>query len=566
MTIKGTGAAPGIALGRVQIYIKNKIQPARAFVPAGEEQSHLDRYQFVKNQALNELEEVRLSVGKLDPEKAEIFAAHKDIVNDIVINEEIPAKILNDLWTGDWAIYHVYETFLSVMRQTPSPSLAERAADIEDVRNRLLKIWYGQNSTDLGALTEPVIIAAKELLPSDTAAMNRDKVLAILTETGGITSHSAIIARSYGIPAVLGIQGLLERVTQGQLAAVNAASGIVILDPDSAARQEYALLYSAFQKEREAALTFLDKECQTADKIKIDIGLNISTAAENEFEAAAYADSVGLFRSEFLYLGRDTLPSEEEQFFQYKKVLECFGKRAVILRTLDVGADKMLSAVTQVREDNPFLGNRGIRFCFNNPSVFKTQVRACLRASVYGNLWLMFPMIGSIDDIKKAKAYVNSVKEELKNEGKETASVKIGIMIEIPSIALIADHAAKEADFASIGSNDLCQYICAADRLNSEVGHYYQQYHPAMIKMIRETVKAFDNAGKPISICGEIAGDTKALPLLIGLGLRKFSMGAASIADIKRVISSVTVKDCKIIAEKALGLCSAGEVKTFLNI
>jgi phosphotransferase system enzyme I (PtsI) len=562
MVLNGKGAAPGIAVGEIFLYKKNNNVPAESFVPAGEEQLQLNRYIEVKKQAINELEEIRLSMQKRDPQKAEIFKAHQEIVDDIVINEEIPARILGEHWSGDWAIYQVYETVLVVLRKTGDPLIAERAADFNDVRSLLLRLWYGEKSERLSALKEPVIIAAHDLMPSDTASMDKDNVLAILTETGGLTSHTAIIARSYGIPTVLGIQGLLDVVKQGQFAAVNADEGTVILEPEKNIADIYIKKSDAFRRDRLAAESFRDVEGRTADGVKIDIGLNIEDA---QVSMAECVDSVGLFRTEFLYMGRSTLPSEDEQFSVYREVLECFNEKPVILRTLDIGGDKRLLSMEMPCEENPFLGNRALRFCFSHPEIFTAQIRACLRACVYGNLWLMLPMVASIDDIRKAKEKIASVKEELKKEGKAVGKVKIGIMIEIPSIALLAGHAAKEVDFASIGSNDLCQYLCAADRMNSEVEDYYQSYHPAMFKIIKETVSAFNEAGKPISICGELGSDRIAVPALIGLGMRKLSMGSSSVAPVKRVISSLTVKKAEEMAKKVLSFSTAAEVKQYLT-
>jgi phosphotransferase system enzyme I (PtsI) len=562
MLLTGKSAAPGAAVGSIYIYNKKSIIPAENFVKEEEKQSHHARYLSIKEQAKVELEKLRVSLQKIDPQKAEIFYAHQEIVDDIIINEEIPAKILNDLWTGDRAIYHVYETVLQVLRKTPDSLVSERAADFDDVRALLLKLWYGQKNESLDCLKDTVIIAAHALNPSDTASLDKNKVLAILTETGGQTSHTAIIAKSYGIPAVMGIKGLLDFVKQGQQAAVDATEGTVILDPDNDVKNKFIKKSNDFRRDREDAETFRYRECCTSCGEKIDIGVNISN---DEPDAAGYADLVGLLRTEFLFLGRDSLPSEEEQFVYYRKVLESFSQKPVILRTLDIGADKQISSIPISHEENPFLGNRGIRFCFNNPEIFKTQIRALLRASVYGNLWLMFPMIGSIDDIHRGKKIIEEVKCALKKEGVKIADFKIGIMIEVPSIALIADIAAKEVDFASIGSNDLCQYICAADRMNVAVEGYYSPYHPAMFRLIKETIVSFAHEGKPLSICGEIAGDPLVMPVFIGLGLRKLSMGAASIAAAKRTIASVSLKKAAEIAEKVLQLPTAAEIEKYLN-
>jgi len=565
MVLSGKGAAPGAAVGSIFIYNEKYNIPAEAFLKEGQEQSHLDKYLSVKSLALEELEKIRLSMQKIDPSKADIFIAHKEIVEDIIINEEIPAKILNDRWAGDWAIYQVYETVLAVLKQTSDPLISERAVDFDDVRALLLKFWYGQNESALASLKEPVIIASRQLKPSDTAGLNKDKVLAILTEEGGITSHTAIIAKSYGIPAVLGIEGLLGFVSQGQLAAVNATEGTVILDPEEAQTGEYRKITCDYQRDKTKTEAFRKGEAYTSCGQKIEIGVNISGANNDELHAEGYTDSVGLFRTEFLYIGRNTLPTEEEQFAVYRKVLETFGKKCVVLRTLDIGGDKQLPGLEYKPEENPFLGNRALRFCFSNPDVFITQIKAALRASIYGNLWLMFPMAGSLDDIRTAKDFAAQAKDELQSEGKEFAEIKTGVMIETPSIAMISDLVVEEVDFASIGSNDLCQYMCAADRINSAVESYYQSYHPAMLRIIKKIAEPFNNAEKPISICGELGGDPLASPLLIGLGLRKLSMGAASVAGVKRAVASVSVAESQEIAEKALQFSTAAEVERFLR-
>ncbi|MCL1958230.1 MAG: phosphoenolpyruvate--protein phosphotransferase [Spirochaetes bacterium] len=565
MVLRGKGTAQGFAVGRIYIYNEKFNTPAEKVVPVGKEQAQLDYYYSIKKEALNELDKIKRSLEGVDPLKAEIFDAHKEIVEDIIINEEIPARILNDHWAGDWAIYHVYGTVIAVLKKTADPLIAERAADFDDVRAMLLRLWYGQKTNSLSELKEPSIIVAHEIKPSGTAGINNGKVLAILTEEGGVTSHAAIIAKSFGIPAVLGIDGLLNYAKQGQYAAVDAMEGAVILDPEEDTIKDYRKRSDDFSRARKDAEVFLKKESRTACGEKIDIGLNISSANDSELHAQSYADSVGLFRTEFLFLGHSSLPSEEDQFNSYRKVLKSFGKKPVILRVLDIGGDKQISTIEQKKEDNSFLGNRGIRFCFSYPDIFITQLRAAFRASTYGNLWIMLPMIGSLDDIKRAKEIIEETKNKLIKEKFQIGDVKIGIMIEVPSIALIADLAAKEVDFASIGSNDLCQYVCAADRMNAVVEDYYQSYHPAIFKLIKETVEAFKRAEKPISICGEMGGDPLAVSALIGCGLRKFSMGAASIAAVKRAIAGITVARAEEISQKMLELSTAEEIESFLN-
>ena len=563
MTLQGKCAVPGVAVGSIYIHNNSFTIPKESLCPAGEEQVHLDRYFFIKKQAISELD---LIVQKLnDDPKAAIFIAHKEIVDDIIINEEIPAKIKNEQWAGDWAIYQVYETVLAVLKNTPDPLISERACDFDDVRSLLLRLWYGQKNEGLNTLTEPVIVAARELMPSDAAGMDKGRILAILTEIGGLTSHAAIIAKSYGIPTVLGITGLLDSVKQGQTAAVSADAnkGTVILNPDKNTADEYQKKAKKYQQDKKEEQTYFSREGFTACGKKIDIGLNVANVGA-DLAAEQYVDSVSVFRTEFLYMGRNSLPSEDEQFEVYRKVLECFGERPVIIRTLDIGGDKQIAGMKPLNtEENPFLGVRALRLCFNYPDIFMTQIKAALRAS-NGNLWLMLPMVTSIEDIRKAKEYIAAAAEELKKEGITVSPYKFGIMIEIPSIALIADLAAKEVDFASIGSNDLCQYLCAADRMNAETEEYYQSYHPGMLRLLKDVISAFDNAGKSISICGELGGDPMAVPLLIGLGLRKLGMNASSIAAVKRKLAGCSVKQCEELAGLALACQTAAEVKTVL--
>jgi phosphotransferase system enzyme I (PtsI) len=564
MILKGKSAASGYAVGKIFIHNNHYKIPVECFVSDNEVQFQISRYFSVKKEALKELEKIKSSVKKYDPIKAEIFQAHQEIIEDIIINEEIPSKISKEHWSGDWAIYQVYETVLVVLRQTPDPVISERAADFEDIRSLLLRLWYGNKKDELAEITDPVILTANELHPSDTARIDKNKVLAILTGKGGISSHSAIIAKSFGIPAVLGIIGLLDFVKHGQLAAVNAYEGEIILDPDKNLADEYSEKSILFRQNNILLQKFLKRESCTKDGEKIDIGLNIEDVSDEELSASEYTDSVAVFRTEFIYLKEDTLPSEDEQYSVYRKVIEHFGNRPVILRTLDIGGDKQLSCMKIPSEDNPFLGNRALRFCFSNPDIFKTQLKAALRASVYGNLWLMFPMVASLEDIRMAKEHIVLAKDALKKEKIAFNEIKTGIMIEIPSIAFMASEAAKEVDFASIGSNDLCQYLCAADRMNVEVEKYYQSYHPAMFRIIKEIVTSFTKAGKSISICGELGSDSLAVPLLIGLGLRKFGMGAASVAAVKKSISSITLKKCEEVAQQVLKLSTASEIKNYL--
>jgi phosphotransferase system enzyme I (PtsI) len=570
--LKGEGVSPGAAAGKIFLYEPFSVKVEERFLE-NDDGVEFARYLEVKAAAAGELEILRDTLKKDDPEKAKIFTAHLDILDDPVINEEIETGIKTERLAGQWAVWKSYETFIRMVKKAKNALIAERAADFEDVRKRLLRIWSGAEKSDLGFPNEPVILAARDLLPSDTVSLNKNNVLAIITETGGATSHSAIIARGYGIPAVLGIAGLLEAVRPSgptavpQNAAVDAGSGEVFVDPDEGRIAEFTLRRKKFLEDREETLRFLGLEAFTKDRVRIELGLNIGKADDKELEGAAYTDFSGLFRTEFLFMGRDRLPDEDEQYAAYRKVLERYGKKPVTLRTLDIGGDKPLPALKLPVESNPFLGNRALRLCFTHPDIFITQLRAAIRASAHGNLWLMFPMAGSLDDIRKAKSYVDDIKAEFRVKNIPfNGAFKIGIMIEIPAIAMIADRVVREVDFASIGSNDLCQYLCAADRVNPVVAEYYQSYHPGLFRMIRDTVTVFNDAGKPISLCGELGGDTGALPLLIGLGLRKLSMGFASVAPAKRILADLTIHTAEKLAENVLDLSTAEEIKAQLGM
>jgi phosphotransferase system enzyme I (PtsI) len=568
--LKGEGVSPGVAVGKIFLYKPFFVEVKESFLENGAESAvEFARYNTVKAAAAAELEVLRDNLKKDDPEKAKIFTAHLDILDDPAINEEIETGIKSEHWTGPWAIRKSYEIFIGMMKKAKNALIAERAVDFEDVQKRLLRIWFGAEESDPSSPEGQIILAARDLFPSDTVSLDRNKVLAIITETGAFTSHSAIIARGYGIPAVLGVAGLLEALEPfgtGRSAAVDAESGEVFLDPDKGRIAEFTLRCEKNLKDREESVRFLGREAFTKDRVRIELGLNIGTADEKELEGTAYTDFSGLFRTEFIFMGRDDLPGEDEQYAIYRKVLERYGKKAVALRTLDIGGDKPLPGLKLPGENNPFLGNRALRLCFSNPGIFKTQLRAAIRASAHGNLWLMFPMVGSLNDIRKAKSYVDEIRAEF--EAKKipfNGDFKTGIMIEIPAVAMIADLAAREVDFASIGSNDLCQYLCAADRINPAVAGYYQSYHPGLFRMIRDTVKAFNAAEKPISICGELGGDVNALPLLVGLGLRKFSMGFASVAPAKRVLAGLTISAAEEVAGRALGLDTDEEIKALLK-
>jgi len=566
MILKGNPVSPGIAMGNVFVYCPSCIQAEQKFIDKDAVKGEKERYARVREKAAAEINSVYTIMADKDPDKAKIFQAHMDILNDPAINEEIIEGIETELWAGDWAIRKVYTKFINMILRAKDPMIRERSTDFEDVYRRLSRIWNGLPETDLSVLASPVIIAAKDLLPSDTVTLDRLNTLAIITENGGSTSHSAIIARSYEIPAVLGISGLLDAVKHGCFAAVDAVCGEVFTEPDDKTKAQLLMKRENYLKGAAETKIFLGKDPLTSCGQRIEIGLNIGNANDDELEGIKFTDFAGLFRTEFLYMGRRDLPGEDEQFEIYRKVLELYGERPVTLRTLDIGGDKTLDCMELPKEENPSLGNRALRLCFCYPEIFKTQLRAALRSSAYGNLNLMLPMVSSIDDIRRARSVLEEVKAGLDTEGiVYKKDFKFGIMIEIPSIALIADLAAREVDFASLGTNDLCQYLTAADRMNPAVSGYYQNFHPAMFRLLGEVAASFIKARKPLSVCGEMGGDPLAAAVLVGLGIRRFSMSLASVAPVKRMLSRLSIDEAGRIAHRVKEFSTAAEVENFLE-
>ena len=566
MLYLGNPVSGGFAIGEAFLYVPFKpiIEPKTIHQLKVDEE--MERYEGIKHKAKQELLVIRDNLAHSHPDKAKIFQAHIEILFDVALDEEIRQSIQYNFMSPECAIEQVYETFATILGQSNNELIRERATDLRDVKVRLLRNWFGVSEKSLDSLNQPVIVVAHDLYPSDTATLNREKVLAIVTEIGGATSHTAIIARSYEIPALLGVKNATRLIADHEKIIVDAMEGKLFTQPDDVQTAIYTtkrLKHTASLKEFKKFRSVIPV---TKDGVRVDVALNIESASPGELEGYDCTDGVGLFRTEFLYMGKSELPTEEEQYEIYSSVLSLYGNRPVILRTLDIGGDKKLTSLQLPEEENPFLGMRAVRLCFEHMAMFKTQLRGAFRASVNGNLWIMFPMIGSIDDIRRCKSIVREVQAELEQEGKPySKDVKIGIMVEIPSIAVVSDMAAREVDFASIGTNDLCQYLTAADRMNPSVSKYYQSYHPAMFRVINQVAQAFIAQNKPVSVCGEMGGDVKAATVLIGLGFNKLSMGLSSVAQIKKLITSITAGKAKTIAQKVMTLSTAQEVEDYIN-
>ena len=486
-------------------------------------------------------------------------------MNDEAMSEEIIDQI-KECVSAQKATDAVYTQYAELLKATGDELIAGRSTDMLDVRTRILRCIDDIPEADLSVLNKPVILVTHDLLPSDTATLDPASVRGIITEIGGPTSHSAIIARSFGIPAVSGLKDACSLLVDGESVILDAIDGDIITKPSEDDIRAFSEKADTFAKMVADEKTYLDREATLSDGTRIHVMVNIGTGDEKDLEAAKHSDGVGLFRTEFLYMGRADLPGEDEQYDIYKNVLEAFSPSPVTLRTLDIGGDKEAECLDLPKEDNPFLGNRALRLCFDNEELFITQLRAALRASVFGNLKIMFPMVGGLEDIRKAKTFLKKAMDELEAEGLSwNPEVKVGVMIEIPALAILADQIAKEVDFASIGTNDLTQYTLAADRINPSATKYYQPYSPAMMRLISGISCEFNKAGKELSVCGEMGGDPIGVAALIGMGVTNLSMGASSLATIKKTICNLDVDKAKSAAVKVLNLETSDEVKDTLE-
>lgn len=562
---KGIPVSQGIAVGRVYQYEPYHAAVSKELIAQEHIQIEWQSYEAARESALLELNTLKERMGEADQDKAAILGAHIEILKDPAMDEQAAKLIRNKRYNVKYAIEEAYTIFIQMLEKVQDDMIRERIADMKDVKNRILRCADRIPEKNLSSLSEPVIVIAKDLFPSDTASLNRKMVLGIITEAGSETSHTAIIARSYEIPAILGVKDAVSEFADGEEIIMDAIEGIVLTAADDRTKEEYKAKREAWIAQSLELKQYLTAEPFTKDGERIYVNLNLGSADEEELKQAEVSDGVGLFRSEFLYMGRDKLPDEEEQYNIYKRVLQAFAGKTVILRTMDIGGDKKLDCMELPQEENPFLGKRALRLSFEYPDIFLTQLKAALRAAAEGDLWVMFPMVGSLEDIRLARKYVNQAKEELKAAGVSFGEIKLGIMVEIPSIALIAEQAAEEVDFASIGTNDLTQYTLAVDRMNPELGTYYQKYHPAILRLIRYVAEQFSKAGKHVGVCGELGGDEIGAVLLLGFGVRQLSMGCASVAWMKKMITTMTMEKAEEIADAACAMNTSAEIEAYVK-
>ncbi|WP_096202764.1 phosphoenolpyruvate--protein phosphotransferase [Bacillus sp. FJAT-45350] len=510
-----------------------------------------------------ELEQIKNKAEvELGSDKAEIFAAHLLVLSDPEFLNGISEKIEGEKLNVESAVQDVSNMFISMFESMDNEYMKERAADIRDVSNRVLGHLLGIETKSLAEITEETIVIAHDLTPSDTAQLNPVVIKAFATNIGGRTSHSAIMARSMEIPAVVGTKEVTNKIENGMTVIVNGLTGDVIVNPSDELIAEYKLKVENYEQQKQEWAKLVHAKTLTKDQVHVELAANIGTPKDLTGVINNGAEGIGLYRTEFLYMGRNELPQEEEQFEAYKEVLEKMDGKPVVIRTLDIGGDKELSYLDLPKELNPFLGFRAIRLCLEEETIFRTQLRALLRASVYGNLKIMFPMIATLEELRAAKALLQDEKDKLLQEdAKVSDTIEVGIMVEIPSTAVCADIYIQEVDFFSIGTNDLIQYTMAADRMNERVTYLYQPYHPSILRLVNMVIKAAHKEGKWAGMCGEMAGDEIAIPILLGLGLDEFSMSASSILPARSQISHLSQEELSNFTEKLLSKSTAEEVK-----
>ncbi|KPI47920.1 phosphoenolpyruvate-protein phosphotransferase [Clostridioides difficile] len=565
MAYKGIGASPGVALGKALVVEHSELVIEKKSIDNVEaEIAKLENAVAVSKEELIKVKEK--ASEELGAEEAEIFEAHLLVLEDPELIGSAIDKIKTENVNAEYALNEIKEMFVSMFESMDNEYMKERAADIKDVTNRILRHILGIKVVDLSALSEEVVLIAHDLTPSDTATMNKKMVLGFLTDIGGRTSHTAIMSRTLEIAAIVGLSDITSNVKDGDFVVFNGDTGEVIVNPDEDTINKYTELKAKYEEERKALQLLKGKASVTLDGKHVELAGNIGTPNDIEGLIKNDAEGVGLYRTEFLYMDRDSFPTEEIQYEAYKAVLEGMDGKPIVIRTLDIGGDKELSYLSMEPEMNPFLGYRAIRLCLDRKDIFKTQLRALYRASVHGKLRIMFPMISSLEELLQAKEVVKEVLAELDSEGITYAKdVEIGMMIEVPSAAVISDVLAKHVDFFSIGTNDLIQYTCAVDRMNQKISYLYNQFNPAVLRLIKTVIDNAHKEGKWAGMCGESAGDQKMIPILLGMGLDEFSMSPISILPARKLITSVKEADMKKLADEVLNMGTAEEIKKYIE-
>lgn len=565
--ISGIPASPGIVFGKALVLKEEKIVLDTTKITDDQVEAEVARFYEGRNAAVEQLNSIKdRAFASLGEEKAAIFEGHLMILEDEELEEEILDYLRSHNVNASVAASKIIDQQVAMLSEIDDEYLKERAGDIRDIGNRLIKNILGMPIVDLGDINEESILVAYDLTPSETAQLNLEKVLGFITDIGGRTSHTSIMARSLELPAIVGTNNVTEQVNTGDFLILDAVNNRIYINPTQAQIDELKALEAKLAEEKAELAKLKDLPAITLDGHKVDVVANIGTIRDCDGANRNGAEGVGLYRTEFLFMDRDQLPTEEEQFIAYKEVVEAMDGRLVVLRTMDIGGDKDLPYLDLPKEMNPFLGWRAIRIALDRREILHAQLRAVLRASAFGKLAVMFPMIISVEEIRELKSVIEILKAELRTEGKAfDENIQIGVMVETPSAAVNAKFLAKEVDFFSIGTNDLTQYTLAVDRGNELISHLYNPMQPSVLSLIKQVIDASHTEGKWTGMCGELAGDEHATLLLLGMGLDEFSMSAISVPRIKKLIRNVNFQDAKALADKALQQPTAAQIERLIE-
>lgn len=562
---KGIAGSEGIGIGTVVLIEEHEINIETKRVE--ETGAEIERLQnsiekFVADTNVM-AEKMDITVGKKD---ADILRGHIQMLQDPMIEEQISALIISEKITAEMAVEQVLEQTAEMFSQIPDELLQQRATDFRDIKTRMLKILLGIEDVDISQVPAGTVIVARDLTPSMTAGINPENIEGILTEVGGRTSHSAILARAMEVPAVLSIENICSIAKNGDKVVLDGTSGEAILNPDDETVEKFKKMYSDYQNEKALLKEYAGKPSQTKDGVKVELVCNIGKPADANKAVECDGEGIGLFRTEFLFMDRDSMPTEEEQFEAYKEVAEKMKGKPVIIRTLDIGGDKDVPYLGLEHEDNPFLGFRAIRYCLQRKDIYEIQLKALLRASAFGKIKIMVPLVTGVDELRQVKAMIKDIMAELDKEGVAyNKNIEVGVMMETPAACMMADALAKEAAFFSIGTNDLTGYTMAVDRGNAKVAYLYSTYNPAVLRAIKRIIECGKKEGIMVGMCGEAAADSKLIPLLLAFGLDEFSVSATSVLKTRKTISDCTMDECKALADKVMECVTEEEVLEILG-
>lgn len=562
---KGIAGSEGIGIGTVVLIEEHEINIETKRVE--ETGAEIERLQNAIEKFVADTnvmaEKMDITVGKKD---ADILRGHIQMLQDPMIEEQISALIISEKITAEMAVEQVLEQTAEMFSQIPDELLQQRATDFRDIKTRMLKILLGIEDVDISQVPAGTVIVARDLTPSMTAGINPENIEGILTEVGGRTSHSAILARAMEVPAVLSIENICSIAKNGDKVVLDGTSGEAILNPDDETVEKFKKMYSDYQNEKALLKEYAGKPSQTKDGVKVELVCNIGKPADANKAAECDGEGIGLFRTEFLFMDRDSMPTEEEQFEAYKEVAEKMKGKPVIIRTLDIGGDKDVPYLGLEHEDNPFLGFRAIRYCLQRKDIYDIQLKALLRASAFGKIKIMVPLVTGVDELRQVKAMIKDIMAELDKEGVAyNKNIEVGVMMETPAACMMADALAKEAAFFSIGTNDLTGYTMAVDRGNAKVAYLYSTYNPAVLRAIKRIIECGKKEGIMVGMCGEAAADSKLIPLLLAFGLDEFSVSATSVLKTRKTISDCTMDECKALADKVMACVTEEEVLEILG-